>query len=690
MKKEGWKYIVALASLVVMFVGGLFLVRPFPWLLAQEVKLEGQVTVNDQNYDFTGERALVIDNIRHIRGFAQSESGGKIFFDTSGAEVKVDQLGYWYGNLMTEEYGLIELGLELNRKVQIGETGQLNGSFVIDDNKFSWQGQTSWQPYELAEIQVAETMKVDVGSKSMIDPKILGLGGRDLYDAQVVFESKNDQVTVDEYGYVEVKKEGTYKNVVVVTVGGEQKAITLQATERVTDVTVTPKVVVRDTNPSLTIEVEPASLVGEVKAVALVKGVDELIACLPKPINISVINTATGTIEVNCNLAGEGTGSWNLVLQMESGEEYVFTDKLNILDSENPLNLTMITKVEKPNSEGTGYVDSEGMTVLTGYRVSYKVLVDLPSFLEESEINGGEYTVIFNGRGPSTRCATDKKTDPILLKGNFVPNADNEVDLGSVVYTGTMPQGCDLVAKLSLSDVKFDNGLAGIGGTAEASNAIKSAKQVLLRGDVLVQEGDLKVEALHESSNMFTLVAGDNVDVSVGATGEGNVSDYDVSGDAQFDQVLSQIEENIRKLVIERAVPSSGALDDIENELKIFTAEQKSKNPEGRIIYNNDPVGPLLLGEGGDTWVCGPVTLVIEGRDVVVQNNIVKAPMQYPCSEEGNFGLIVIGGDIKFSGDVTQVEGYYFTTGTLYTGESHNKFTLRGVSIAHDYVLQRY
>lgn len=701
MKKEGWKFVVALVSITLMFVVGIVLVRPFPWLEAQELKLEGEIIVDGASYSFLGDDALVIDNIRQIKGVASNSTGGKIFFNAQGAEVKVDQLGYLYGDMVLDGYGLIELGTDYDREVLIDQMGNMSGKFKVDGMSIEFVGETKWRPYELAEIQVASTMKVDVGSKSMIDPTILGLGGRGLYDVQIVYKSNNDNVTVDEYGYVEVSREGTFRNAVIVSVGDEKKAITLQAVERVTDVTVSPNVVVKDTDPILTISVDPASQVEGVIGVALVKGSDDRVLC-----SLIDKDTGAGTVSANCNLAGNAVGGWNVVLQMGSFEEYVFLSKLNILDDENPLNLTLVTDVYELNNEGTGYVDKDSMTVKSGDQIKYYVLVDLPSFLEDTDINGGEFFVDFVGRGPSpSRCVLySGDVTPGVLRGTFAPDADGRLDLGDVVYTGNMPQGCDLVANLSLNNVQFDNGLTGIGGTAEASNGIKSAKQVLLRGDVLVQEGNLEVEQLHDSANMFTLVAGDDVDTNI--TGEGNVSDYGLSTDAQFEQVLSQIQDNIQKLVIERA-QSNQDLIDIEEELKTFYSSEKAKNPEGRIIYNGSAgIGPVILGSGlavdENIEVCGPVTLVVEGRDVEITRDIVKANVDgFNCVDEGNFGLIVIDGDIKFAGGdidhlpsepgpVENVMGYYFTTGTMYTGESHAKFTLSGVSIAHDYVLQRY
>lgn len=703
MKSEGWKYYLLGAILVVLFAAGVVLVRPMNWLEAGQYKLTGVLTIDETEYSFLGENALVINNLRQIIGQATAIDR-IVYFDKNGADVTVDQLGFLNGNLATDDGKIISLK---NKGVKIADK-KLTGSFASDMGLINFQGQTDWKPYDLAEIQLANNQKIEVNKKTKLEANILALGGKKLYDVDSSWVSQSDNVLVDEYGYVTVTKPGDYKNVILLSVAGREEAISLQAVETIklrVDLVkppVEPNLVTQSGTKSIIVYIQPVDRVGDVTGFQFVRGNDK--------INCSGFTAGTGgSIKASsCVLDGKGAGDWNLELNTKDGD-YVFLSELRVVNPDDALNIKMRTDILKENPVGSGtYINcvstgnTESATTLYDVcnRVKYTFGVEEPSYLNEKQITSGKIKMTFkiDGKAPCKAKASSfslvgayyNDTTKTLTKDLVITNGkilDQDLTLN---FTSTFYQGCDLVADVVLENLDY-GGLA-LNANSSVRVGIGYPKQVELAGDVVVEGGNIDIESTSQDAKSYSMVAQDSIKLL--PNNQNQLTGYQISDKINFAEIISKLKENINKLIIER-----GRLDiqatNIGSEISKFTLDDKAKFPEGRIIYDGNGVGDYILEyKGGNPLeVCGPVTLVVEGRDVIVKDDIVMANVTSGvggCAQKGNFGLIVLDGDIYFDGDVERVDGYYFTTGTMYTGESNKQFVLTGVAVANNFVLQRF
>lgn len=714
---KGGKFYLALLLVMVLTVIGLLKIKPIPWLVASEAQISGSVKVGEKEFVL---EQVIVNNARKIQGFAMATDGGKIFFSDQEADTSLDQLGYLKGRMFGEEIGWIDFGVNKKTVLRIDDSGILSGTVVSSLGKdVVFNAKTSWRPFTLAEIQTPKVVQANVGSKTKIDYKILGLGGRDLQDVQLKWSSSNPNVKIDEDGYVEVDTAGDFDDVIVLSVGDQQKAITLEAQTHINTLTLIPDLAVAGdgTNSkkvSFKVTANPVT--------SLFPG-DSVVALVREDANKDHKNRTdcivkdTQTIE--CDLKDVSAGSWNLAMQLHRAqpEEYVFASVLYVVSSSSGFNFTMLSTVDSDDQH----------TVHTGNPVNYSAIVDWPGYLSDkkekyyvsnyvvnSSLEGvGIVDNSCNGKIDTDGRDTWHQTPRILEKDFDLSVFDlttNQINLNflPIIYSSTLPVGCDLLAKVKLTltftsrEPEAGNFTFDITGSSEVRNPIDARKQLSVEGDILVEQGDLQIQRMNKDKpNFYLLTAKDEV---TGTDTNSQLSNYEIATgqNATYDEVIKSIKEKINKLVIER-----GEYFNLNNtsELGQFTKNEIRTKPEGRILYNQDDVGPVKLG---DIEVCGPTTLVVQGRDVEVNGNITMKKNQFNpdvdsgsdtdplCDANGSFGLIVLDGNIKFAGDqpplpaVTDVNGFYFTTGTIFTGISHKKFTLSGVAVAHDYALQRY
>lgn len=753
MSKEGSKYIFLLITAVII-IGGALIVQPFPWLRAGEREISGQIDAGEEVYYFSGESALVVSDLREVQGAAIAVDD-VIYFDEEGAEVFIDQLGYWYGRAYSKKLGWIEFGVSQDKVVKL-VSGQLDGVVAAENEtilKFS--GKSNWDEFDLAEIQVSDQLVMAVNSKRLIDPKILGYGQRNLYDVQIKWSTRDSSISVDQYGYVTATKRGVFENAVVMQVGDEEKAITLQVIPTNQIDKYEPRVVTTDRG-SVDIEVTFEADVDEVTGFRLVKGAGESKAC-------SLIGATENVTEINanCNFTDEDTGFWNIAIDFD-GIEQVYTDSINVLGTQNTLNVTATSAVTFEDAYGFEQ-DSPDRSVFTDNEIAYDLTITFPSFIVGNGYrvapgaDSADLDINVKGVGRTDVCLPEADDPPEWCDGLGVYTADNRnfcgpdvaytelpgtVDLDDpfnrgeiddalsdtpgrvtfedalrLTYDDNRPQGCDFIAELTVT-IDLDNGVK-LQGTAPVSNPIRKQKQVYLESDVFVETGGIEIRQINPDQSLYTLTAGD--EIKIGTDGDqltngqdelrGVLQDYETSEDALFDLVIASIRGRVKELVAERGasavdIPSFSSLATTGSKISVFTSTDRSLMPEGRIWYYNENVsGNVRIGDTSDDpiLVCAPTTLIVEGRDVEIMNNVHHAPYSgddgsllvtedtfSQCVSNGKFGLIVLDGDIYIDGDVTELEGFYFTTGTLYTGTSGNRFRMSGVAIAHDFVLQRY
>ncbi len=739
MKKEGWKLGLALVAVVTLFVAGSIIVRPFPWLKAYEYNIVGQLEIDGKAYAFDQNNPLIIDNVRSIQGVAVATDGSKVYFDSQGgAEVKADQLGYLEGMLFSSDKGIIEFGLQKNRLAKIDMAGDLSGDFLLDDGtKVVLAGKTSWRPYELNKVSLPEEVKLGVNSSTRLDPVILGLGGRNLYDVQTRWVSNDKNVQVDEYGYVTVSEPGDYQDAVVLQVGEEKRAVTLAVTQGIDKILVKPSVVLAPAEAQdFDLSIEPASMRDQLRTASGVTIEGKFINSANKEVSCSSFDKNSMQLKGCIFAVAEDAGSWNLEFTVDEGGQqgkYVFPGVLTVIKKDNALNISMLANVYN-NATTTAEADINPDNIIkleaeddgSWYRyLRYKAIVTWPSFLlptsdGQARIESGILNVTFFGKGVGVGLlGVDKCNVTEGLPAAFsMPVSNIQISGESTTFdiplTGNeafemkanLVQGCDLVADLTGNfNIVLSDGtrMDGIKGDAEVRTAIAGRKRVSITGDVIVEEGDLQIKRLEEDQNLYLLVASEEVKASGGQGENGSVSDYQLNGDSTYTKMISTLRDKVDKLIIERGTPI-----DIANNtapLQQFLLGDKQKNPEGRIFVNNNATGTIYLKnrDGNSLNICAPTTLVVYGRDVVIEDDIVmNNANDSTCVERGNFGLIVFDGDIHIRGDeadsegnnagdpVNAVEGFYFTTGTMYTGASHQKFALNGVAFAHDYVLERY
>lgn len=719
MKSEGWKLSLALAAVAALFLAGSFIVRPFPWLKAYEYSITGNINIAGKNYFFSKDNPLIIDNVRVIKGFAVAEDGTKVYFDNQGgAEVKADQIGYLEGIIYSPENGILEIGLLKNRLAKIDSAGNLSGDFLLDDGKqVVLAGKTSWRSYELNKISLPDKIDLGINASSRLDPVILGLGGRDLYDVQTRWLSNDNNVSVDEYGYVTARKPGLYQDVIILQVGEEKKAVSLQATQGIDKIAVKPSVVVAPSGAqTFDLTFDPASKGEEIRGLgSSVTVTGEFVNSSGKKVTCGSYDKEFKQLKGCIFAVAEDAGLWNLEFTIDEGGgqkgKYVFPGVLTVVKKDSAISMSLLANVY--NDLTAGNVNPDNIIAQEDdYKfIEYKLVVNWPSYIvKDSKVNGS-LTMSFKGSGVdvagANMCQIDfSKTPAPVIPGqsmtytfsNHVVQAENETFTFSprVTMNAVIPQGCDFVASLpGVADglnITFPDGatMNGVKGNAEVRTAVEGRKRVSVTGDVIVEEGDLQIKRLDEDQNLYLLVASEGVSASGGQGEGGSVSDYQLSQDSTYNKMISTLRDKVNKLVIERGTTVD--LNDV-NELEKFLLIDKQKNPEGRILVANNASGEVILNNNipGDLMICAPTTLVVYGRNVKVQDNIrMQSDNDSTCVERGNFGLIVFDGDIIFDGSVDEVEGFYFTTGTIHTGLSHEKFALKGVAFAHDYVLERY
>jgi len=729
MSKEGLKFLGLFLTLIVL-IGGFFIVKPFPWIRAGERQLQGEISSSSNKYSFTGDNMLIVTDLREIKGQAVS-ADDIIYFDSEGAEVKIDQLGYWYGQAFSPKLGWIKFGVSGDKVVSLLK-GELSGTVSADDGTIlKFTGEGDWQAYQLADVLVSNELMLAENTKKLIEPKIIGLGGVDLYDVQKKWISRNPAIVVDEYGYVTASQRGYYQNALILRIGDKEEAITLQVIPTNQIESYEPRVVTTDrgdVNIKITFEVE----VDKVDSMRLVKGAGEkkdcsLVGALEK----------VKTIEAVCNFVAEDTGFWNIAITFD-GREQVYTDSINVLGTQNTLNVTGNSVVTFTDVDGNSKTSSD-RSVFTDSVLTYDVNITFPSFVVGNNYHADnvsfDYTV--NGRGRTDICREANPPEWCDSLGVYSPtninycgpdvdvsrgvgaiditsafyrsdfdsalgSAPGVVDLKKVLvlnYNDDRPQGCDLVVKMTVT-VDLDNGVK-LQGTAEVTNPIRKQKQVYLQSDVLVESGGVKIKQIDPNQSLYTLTAGDTIDIGQSGTDQlkGILEQYGTSEEALFDLIVNNIRTRVNALVIERGepAPNTAALATTNSPITRYSEADVAKMPEGRIWYFNQGSGEVVLGDNNKTNqinVCAPTTMVVEGRDVLIKNDVKQIigtdPKSNVCALNGKFGLIVLDGDIYFDGNVESVEGYYFTTGTIYTGTSANPFRLEGVAIAHDFALQRY
>jgi|GEM_PF-2923110 len=742
MSKEGSKYIFLLISVAIIVCGAL-IIQPFPWLRAGEREISGQIDAGDKLYEFSGDMALIISDLREVQGVAVA-ADDVIYFDQEGAEVYIDQLGYWYGQAYSAKLGWIEFDVQQDKIVKL-VNGQLDGMVAAEDGTIlKFTGESNWDEFDLAEIQVSDEMVMAVNSKRLIDPKILGYGQRNLYDVQIKWSTRDSSISVDEYGYVTATKKGVFKDAVVMRVGDEEKAITLQVIPTNQIDSYEPRVVTTDRG-SVVIRVVFEAEVDKVTGFRLVKGASESKVC-----TLSGATENVTEINANCNFGDEDTGFWNIAIDFD-GSEQVYTDSINVLGTQNTLNVTATSAVTFEDAFGFEQ-DAPDRSVFTDNEIAYDLTITFPSFIVGNGYSASDADLDINvkGVGRTDVCLPEADDPPEWCDGLGVyapdnvsfcgpevaytelpgtvnlDNAANRDDINTALsdtpgrvtfedalrltYDDIRPQGCDFIVELTVT-IDLDNGVK-LQGTATVSNPIRKQKQVYLESDVFVETGGIEIRQINPDQSLYTLTAGD--EIRIGADGEryvtgqeelrGVLEEYETSEDALFDLVIASIRGRVNELVAERGaledIPSFASLASEYSDITRFGPDDRAKMPEGRIWYYNEGAGEVQIGGGGDDpiIVCAPTTLIVEGRDVVIQNDVFHAPhgdinvneVSGPCVSNGKFGLIVLDGDIYVDGEVTELEGFYFTTGTLYTGISANRFVMRGVAIAHDFVLQRY
>ncbi len=696
MKSEGWKYFLLGLGLITLLVLGVVVVRPVSWLEASQYNLTGFLELGSERYEFNGENALVINNLRQIEGNAISSGNKSVSFNTDGAEVKLDQLGYLQGNLVLEDGSIISLD---NKGVKIVE-GFLDGDFASQFGLVKLSGETKWRPYQISEIKVNDQIKLEVNKKTRIDAEVLALGGKKLTDVGTQWISNDSRLVVDENGYVTALESGDFSNGIVLKIADREEAISLQATETIKLSTaknppVVPNLVEQNSTKKITVYIEPVDRIADVNGFRFIRGNSEVICS-------GFTKGGDGSISASgCNFAGVGAGDWNLELTTTDGE-YVFLSELRVVNSENALNVVVNTKLFNSDTQTECAVSQQQTTLYDNCdQVRYTVSIDEPSYLIDRNVSSGDIRMVFkiDGKAP---CQA-KKNDFSLVGAKYDDTTKEfksaltitdgkivnpEINL---VFISTFYQGCDLAADIYLENMNFD-GLV-LYASSKARVGIGYPKQVELSGDVVVEQGNIDIESTSDDAKSFSLVAQDSIKLVNDQ--QNQLVGYEISSKANFADIVARLKENLNKLIIERGVLNINSTD-IGDNLKKFTNDSRAKYPEGRIIYDGNEVGDYILQDRGGTDVlnvCGPVTLVVEGRDVYINDDIKMSEVSAGvggCAQKGNFGLIVLDGNIYVDPAVTDINGYYFTTGTFYTGANDQQFVLTGVAVANNFVLQRY
>jgi hypothetical protein len=611
---------------------------------------------------------------------------------------------------------LIEFSVAKNKIVQIDKDGKLSGSVANDTGKtFSFTGTTAWRPEEIGEVKIEDKLQLNTDEKRRLDAVVMSKSGHDLYDVQLQWSSGQENVQVDEYGYVMASNAGNFDDALKLKVGDEEKAITLQVVQNIklSDAItspVTPNLVQTGVTKEITIFLEPEEAVLEsaspkINSIKFKRGSDE-IACGN---NISSRNSADGTIKATCDFSNKGAGDWNLELVMGEGGHYEYLSVLRVINPENALNVSSKVDIfDQDNKPCAAGADGSSTTVNPDKcnKIVYNVVIDKPSYLVGKDISSGKYAVELRGQCPCVQTdqtcqnAQSFTADDYLstgISGDLSSTCLKDLNDStgkSVVckvftidkYKGGLPQGCDIVAKIKLENLSFEGGLV-ISDDVDVRVGVGFPKQVKLEGDVAVEGGNIDIESTDENAKSYSMVAEGSIKLQTDAKNQ--ITGYQINDELNFKEIVTRLKNNIGKLIIERGkleIQSSG----IVHELTTFDEADMQKYPEGILYYDGNEIGDYVISLGSDIGVCGPKTLIVEGRDVVIKNNIVLQSDNNICKKNGNFGLIVLDGNIKFDGDVKDASGFYFTTGTIYTGESREPFTLKGVAVANNFVLQRY
>lgn len=729
--KEGIRYIAFGLAVLLLLAVGIWKVRPFPWLNAREARIEGEMTINGKTFEFEGAKSLLVDNSRTVRGVATALDGAVVFFDALGAGVTLDEIGCLKGSVALADQSMLELSKPGQCDFVVGDDGRLQGEIYLEDTrKITINATTDWKPYELSEIQVDQTLKVEKGETQQIDAKVMALGGRELSDATVIYKSNNENVKVDEYGYVEVSGVGEYKNAVTLQAGGRERAVTILAVqEKVGLKSLSPEVVLANDQPYNFIATFNNELGNfEIESIRFFKGVgtgDDEVNCTGDKNNID-------TVAINCFFAKNKVGTWNLEIVTKDRGTFAFASKLVALNPEASLSLAMTSKVVMPGdftdagaqSQPGNYCGfdpnnitdpmkeciSKDQTVFKEDRIYLYPSLMWPSFFAKGntyEIGSVSYPkieAVIDGENKD-KCSGNLDLDKSNILGSISVgqyNANLEdptkslFSIGYVKYNSDFPSGCVLVlrveAEIVMKKIGSSDTLKLIGETQTRSN-IRTRKHVLLEGDVMVQTGDISVKKINPAKSMYSLSASENIDISQDADTritDGNQKNFGINElyetddgtDAYFSNVVDKMREKVSKLLVERGQEIS--YSDLNSKLTSFSTSDFSLSPEGWILSLKNYPSDVTINT---TNICGPKTLVVQGHDVYIKGNIANVSS---CAEKGNFGLIVLDGSIYVDPAVTDISGFYFTTGTFYTGESHLKFTLKGAAVAHNFVLQRY
>lgn len=736
MKKEGWKLGLALVAVAALFVAGSIIVRPFPWLKANEYNIIGSLKVAGKDFVFSDDNPLVIDNVRLIKGYALANDGSKIYFDgQGGAEMEIDQIGFLHGRLYSSDLGIIDIGLNNNRIAKIDLAGNLSADFLLDNGKnILLSGKTSWRPYELNKVSVPEKLDLGVNSTVRIDPVVLGLAGRDLYDVQTKWSSSDENISVDEYGYVTAKKPGVYEGAVIFQVGETKKAITLAATQGIDKISIKPSVVLAPSGAqNFDLTFDPVIKGEEIRGASGITITGTFVNSANKRVTCGSYDKNFNQLKDCIFAQAEDAGVWNLEFVIDEGGQqgkYVFPSVLTVVKKDSALNMSLLANVYNGktttaeadiNPENIIKLEPESAGGPWYKYLRYKAVINWPGYLlpkdaQKGKIDSGVLNISFKGQGVSVSGADSCNVSDGIPSSFSVAVVSQDIAADSLMIdipelvsdavemNALLVQGCDFVATLDATfNVTLPDGtvMSGIKGGAEVRTAVAGRKRVSITGDVLVEQGDLQIKRLDEDQNLYLLVASEDVKASGGQGTVGSVSDYQLGEDSTYNKMINTLRDKVNKLVIERGVqpafdPSSTGSVGV---LQSFTLEQKQKNPEGRILVANAAGGEVRINnfDVGGLQICAPTTLVVYGRDVVIEDDIImNTGGNSTCVERGNFGLIVFDGNISFAGDngpngaVEKVEGFYFTTGTISTGASHKKFSLQGVAFAHDYILERF
>ncbi|HPN67168.1 MAG TPA: hypothetical protein PLZ62_00750 [bacterium] len=703
-----------LATAVLLLVGLINLTNYFGTEAAQE-SISGKILVGKEEYGFEGKNQLTIDNSRIVSGQADSNTAEHIYFDSEGAAVYVDQLGYWYGQAFSSKYGMIEFSVAKNKIVKIDSEGNLSGNVTSESGEiFSFSGTTKWRPEAISEVKLTDQLQVNTDEKKRLDAVVVGTNGRDLYDVQLQWSSNQDNVKVDEYGYLLATTADDYADAVKLKVGDNEKAITLSVKQSIVlsdsvSPPVNPNLVEIGAKKDITIYLEPKDVVADsadpkIDLFKFKRGSVE-ITCG----SIISRNNADGSLKANCDFTGKGAGDWNLELAMSNGETYEYLSAIRLIDPKNALNVSGGVEIFDADNNVCEAGENGGATTVNPdkcNKITYNLTIDKPSYLVDKKIESGAYVVSLRGQCPcnqseSTCLKAQEFTSDDYSSGSLTGslpaacvsdlNASNGKSVVCKIFTidkykGGLPQGCDIVANIALNDLKFGGGLT-VSDEVDVRVGVGYPKQVKLQGDVAVEGGDIDIESTNDEAKSYSMLAEGTIKLESNIKNQ--IKGYQINDQLNFEEVLTRLKNNISKLIVERGqleVPSTM----IVKMLMTFGSDDLSKYPEGVLYYDGNQIGDYILSNGSDINVCGPKTLVVEGRDVIIKNNIHLQAQNQICKKNGNFGLIVLDGDIKFDGDVQDAYGFYFTTGTIYTGESNKSFTLTGVAVANDFVLQRY